>query len=238
MTSRTATGAPSRYRVVATAFLTVVTLLALPLNATAGSLDQGAGSTRPATTASAGAADAHVTQVAEADVAELEAQVARIQPHLSEDLQLDYAAAVADGQIDKTTLKDFAIGIVAGGGSVSHAGPDAQAIESAASRLVAQVGGDGAAILACEGRNGWASVPPTIYLSSCNASALSSAMAAGAAIATIAALIISWTGAGAAVAGVIAAALGLYSSIYALCNSWGHGIRIYVVTTFPVCWSQ
>ncbi|MFD7022104.1 hypothetical protein [Promicromonospora sukumoe] len=237
MTDRTATSPPSRYRVLATAFLTVLTLLALPLNATADSLTQAADDARAAATSS-GAADTTAAQMGEADVAELEAQVALIQTHLSQDLQLDYGTAVVDGRINRATLKDFAIGIVAGGGSVTGAGNDAQAIDSGASDLVAHVGGDGAATLACEGRNGFASVPPTIYLSSCNASALSSAMAAGAAIATIAALIISWTGAGAAVAGVIAAALGLYSSIYALCNSWGHGIRIYVVTSFPVCWSQ
>ncbi|GAA2218836.1 hypothetical protein GCM10010413_06050 [Promicromonospora sukumoe] len=215
-----------------------MTLLALPLNATADNLTQATDDARAAATTSSGTSDTTVAQMGEADVAELEAQVALIQTHLSQDLQLDYGTAVADDQINRATLKDFAIGIVAGGGSVTGAGTDAQAIDSGASDLVAHVGGDGAAALACEGRNGFASVPPTIYLSSCNASALSSAMAAGAAIATIGALIISWTGAGAAVAGVIAAALGLYSSIYALCNSWGHGIRIYVVTSFPVCWSQ
>jgi hypothetical protein len=176
--------------------------------------------------------------MSEAQAADLEAEVARIATFLNDKRELDYTSAAADAQVSRATLNDFAIGIVAGGGSVTGPATNVRTIESAAAHLAAEIEGDSATALACEGRNGWASVPPTIYLSSCNASALSAALAAGAAVATIAALIVSWTGAGAAVAGAIAAALALYSSIYALCNSWGHGIRIYVVTTLPVCWSQ
>lgn len=228
----------ARYRLAITAFLTMAAMLALPINATANTIEMSTNAAPP-TTATATTASANpVAQMTEVQSAELEAEVARISTHLNDALELDYASAFADDQISRTTLDEFAIGIAAGGGTVIGAGAASQKIESNASRLTDHVESDDAVTLACEGRNGWAAVPPTIYLSSCNAAALSSALAAGAAIATITALIISWTGAGAAVAGVVAAALALYSSVYAICNSWGHGIRIYVVTTLPVCWSQ
>ena len=157
--------------------------------------------------------------------------------HLSDNLVLDYGAASADPAVKRATLDDFAVGLIAGGGSVVGAGSVANQLAKAAERLSANLD---AAILACEGRNGWRNFWPTIFLDSCNSNALAAAMAAGAGVAALAALITAATGAGPVVAGTIAAALGIYSALVALCNSWGHGIQIFVnpLGGTPVCWSQ
>ena len=192
----------------------------------------------PASPANAGPGQAPSVDVAQTQAAikAAQAELTPVYKYLSADLELDYAAASADPSVKRATLDDFSAGLIAGGGKVVGAGPAADRIAKAAERITASLN---ASILSCEGRNGWRNFWPTVFLDSCNASALSNLMNVGAGVAAIAALLSAATGAGAAVAGAIAAVLALYGSLLSLCNSWGHGVQIFL-NPFgtPVCWSQ
>lgn len=133
-----------------------------------------------------------------------------IEEHIGSDGQLDIAAATDDPRIDQAFLEDFAGGYASG---ADH--------------------GSGSVMSNCVGIN--ANLYQQVWLDSCNASALSTAIATGAGIPAIIGILTS-SGVGTVVAGVMAAALGMYSGLAALCNSWGRGIIL--STQAPACWSQ
>lgn len=190
----------------------------------------------PASPAAAQATTADDSR-AQAVILAVQADLASVYRHLGDDLALDYAAASTDPSVKRATLDDFAVGLIAGGGSVVGAGPAADRLAAAAEQISASLD---SAILACAGRNGFRNFWPTVFLDSCNASALSNILNIGAGIATIVGFLTAATGIGAAAAGIIAAALAIYSSLISLCNSWGHGVQIFVnpFGGIPVCWSQ
>lgn len=138
---------------------------------------------------------------------------------------IDYAAAVSDDSIDKKVLDEYTSALQASSDTMHPDSPTSAVIK---------------AMSACKGKNGWRAFWPTVFLNSCNASAVSNALNSGAGVAAVAAAITSYTGAGPVVAGAIAGALATYGGVYGLCNSWGRGIQLFLnpVNALPACWSQ
>ena len=64
---------------------------------------------------------------------------------------------------------------------------------------------------------------------------MQNAYTAGAGVAGLAAFITAETGVGPVIAGGIAGLLAVSSGLVGLCNSWGHGVKIFVGGG---CWSQ
>lgn len=154
-------------------------------------------------------------------------------------VKFDYLAAREDPVLNQAFLSEFAVAYYAGLGE--HGSQALLAQRDAMWNLTPDHVDllTVSATAACVGRTGWRTFWPTVFLNSCQASALSNALALGAGVAGVAGMIASWTGAGPVVSGVIAGALVVHSSLYALCNSWGTGIQIFVNPTgIPICWAQ
>lgn len=152
--------------------------------------------------------------------------------------EFDYFSARVDADLDQEFLSEFAVAYYAG-----LNGNGSQALLAQKDAMTAlgseRVGAVTKAASACAGRTGWRAFWPTIFLNSCQASALSSSLSGGAGVAGIAGLLTSWTGAGPLVSGVVAGALVVYSSLYSLCNSWGTGIQLFLNPAgIPICWAQ
>lgn len=152
----------------------------------------------------------------------------------------DYTAAREDSAIDRAFLSEFSAAYFAASNDLQPG--ESQAKVDAMQHLGLEhfVAIETMAANACVGRTGWRNFWPTIYLNSCQASALSNLTAMGAWAAGLTGLIAAATGAPALVAGAIAAGLTFYTGLYGLCNSWGRGINIYVNPTGgpAYCWSQ
>lgn len=221
--------------VLVTACVTVLAMLVTPNTAAAASAAPSAGAVYTSASASK-------SQELDPETEAIKAEVAALKKYLSKDLELDYTAAAGDPRISRATLDEYATWYMAAGETVLGATADVVALESAVSNveeeLAAVSSGEGVSILACSGRNGWRTWYPTVFLDSCATNAVISAYAIGAGVAGMAALITAWTGAGPAIAGVIAGALSVSGGIVGLCGSWGRGIQVFVAPWGSVCWSQ
>lgn len=143
-----------------------------------------------------------------------------IEEYIDSDGQLNMTAAEDDPRIDQAFLEEFAEGYAGFDNDSEISAQHVQPPEATTSSN-------------CVGIN--TTLYQQVWLDSCNASALSTAIATGAGIPAIIGILAS-SGVGTVVAGVMATALGMYSGLAALCNSWGRGIIL--STQAPACWSQ
>jgi len=135
---------------------------------------------------------------------------------------------------DAKTIEQFAEGIVAGGGRVTGITVDVRNVSRLSQSLVA-------AKSSCAGQNNgstqWFGLQ--LKIDSCKANTLIAMMAGGAATATIAGVLTSWTGIGGISAGLIAGLLGLGSAIVAGCAARGTGLILDLAWTgLPWCAAQ
>ncbi|WP_156801782.1 hypothetical protein, partial [Corynebacterium mastitidis] len=153
-----------------------------------------------------------------------EASFRSIEKYLDKDSSsFDFSKAQEDPSIDEETLEDFSVGLISQGWNVQASESTLSDLNDKSEELYPHTV---ALRAACEGRNGFQKFPPAILLSSCAASAVQNAYAAGAGVAGIAAVLTAETGVGPALAGTIAGILAINSGIIGLCNSWGHGVKI------------
>ncbi len=165
-------------------------------------------------------------------------KVSALDPYLDPSAKVfDYDAAIASDLVDEQTAKEFAAVYLASDGTVV-ASADERAEFVRAAQLFDEndrVQRSVSALAACVGRSGTSGI--VVYLNSCQTAQLIQLMNTGGGIAGVAAAISAATGVGAAVAGVIAAALIAQGSIYEFCGSWGRGIKVFP-TPIVSCWSQ
>lgn len=164
-----------------------------------------------------------------------------MEEYITNDATFDVNAAVSDERLSEETVAEFVAGYQAGGGEVRGMDSAHQSrIANTADRV--QASGEEIDLRSnCAGRNSYRTMPPAVSLDSCNASALSSAMAAGAGVAGIAGVLTAATGIGAVAAGTIGGALAVTSSLTAVCNAWGTGVNIGIrplPTPRPACSPQ
>ena len=158
--------------------------------------------------------------------------------YLQEDV-LDYNSALQNPQLDEEFLNQAAEGVLAIGGEVKMPETTKEMIEHE-STIIDATHQIVSLRAACPGKNGFRTFWPTVYLDSCVADRIALLVSAGASATTLAAAIMAATGAGGAVAGVLAAALGLYGTGLSLCN-WNHrGIKFMVnpINAIPLCFPQ
>ncbi|WP_211208172.1 hypothetical protein, partial [Corynebacterium mastitidis] len=149
-----------------------------------------------------------------------------------DDSSFDFAKAQEDPSIDDKTLEDFSAGLLTQGWDVRASDAALLELNKKSDEISPHLT---SLRSACEGRNGVQKFPPAVLLNSCTASAVQNALGAGAGVAGIAAIITAETGAGPALAGTIAGVLAINAGVIGLCNSWGHGVKIF---SGGVCWSQ
>ncbi|QTH60493.1 hypothetical protein J5O04_05110 [Corynebacterium hindlerae] len=157
----------------------------------------------------------------------------QLEPYVStKSKELDFESAKSNPLVDNNILSEYSAALVSQGWNVKASESDLITIQSQASEVLPTMT---ALRNSCEGRNGFEAIPPAILLDSCAATAVQNAYNSGAGVAAIAALLTAQTGVGPLLAGAIAGALATQSGIVGLCNSWGHGVKL-----FPggACWSQ
>jgi hypothetical protein len=139
----------------------------------------------------------------------------------------DARVAIAAGA-RRANVLDFADGYAAGGGAVRNAAPDPEVVERL--RAIDLAG--------CSGRNSFdiTGAQANLYLNSCVANDLSGKLAQGAGLAALIALITSATGAGPAVAGIVAGLLTIGSGAVVSCNARGRGIVGHNIPATAITW--
>ncbi|WIY82000.1 hypothetical protein [Propionimicrobium sp. PCR01-08-3] len=138
---------------------------------------------------------------------------------------------------DSTFLYDFAEGYYYGGGDVAADPEVVSDIDANVQRYVT----DEISPQGCAGTSGFEPVPPTVYLTSCQAANVMAVVAAGGSAATIAGVIAASSGIGAPAAAVIGAALAASGGLLGACTAPGTGIVVKVqnpVIPVPTCSAQ
>lgn len=149
-----------------------------------------------------------------------------------ENTTFDYSHAKSNSSIDSAVLDEYSAALLSQGWDIDADSSDLVLLQEEATRIEPALTQLRAA---CEGRNGFQITPPAVLLNSCSATAVQNAYTAGAGAAGLAAFITSETGVGPVIAGGIAGLLAVSSGLVGLCNSWGHGVKIFVGGG---CWSQ
>lgn len=148
-------------------------------------------------------------------------------------VRFDAAVALADG-FDQAVVDEFAVGIVAGGGTAVGTEAD----QSAVDELTQVVS---AARASCKGQTGGSTqwYGWQLKINSCQSATLIASIGAGAGVATAAALFNSWTGVGGISARAIAALITAGVGILNICNASGNGMILNLAWTgTPWCWQQ
>lgn len=139
-------------------------------------------------------------------------------------LHFDASRALALGA-DPSTVQQVAVGVVAGGGSVSGVAVDAASIARTANQLAAV---RAASRANCAGQTNYSTqwFGHQLKLNSCDANRVIAAMSAGAGVAGLAAIITSETGVGGIAGGVIAGVLAIGAGALGWCAANGTGVII------------
>lgn len=150
-----------------------------------------------------------------------------------ESASFDYEKAQKESRISETQLNEYAGTLLAFGWKVNASATDSEALQNQANSVPLPTSYRGA----CEGSNGFVLNPPHLLLNSCVADRLSAMQEAGASTTELAAAAAALTGLElpAAALAILGGVMGLQSSLSSLCNSWGHGIKLY---PGGICWSQ
>jgi hypothetical protein len=141
----------------------------------------------------------------------------------------DGASAARNG-VDAAIVNDFATGWVAAGNTAIHATVDQSKVESFGLTTLNVQG--------CAGKNrvDYTGLQLNMYLNSCNSSKIVGMVTAGAGVASIAAVITSWTGAGGAIAGVLAGVVAISAGVLTTCSAKGRGIAGHMIPPTSIMW--
>lgn len=160
-------------------------------------------------------------------------ELEKLEPYVNTtDHSLNYDGAKNEVGADPQILDEYAAALISQGWVVEAHESDIQSLRVKAEEMKPVTT---ALRAGCEGRNGYEGFPPAILLNSCSAEAVEKALAGGIGVAGLAGTITAETGVGPVAAAAVAAVLAVQASLVGICNSWKHGIKIFLNGT---CWSQ